>query len=771
MNIVRPSAALMGRLKFPLKFAVIAISFALPMLVVGYYFLHEINSNISFALNERRGVEYDRPLTRALFSLVNHQGVASRGVASEAESDKVDEAIAAITRADAKLGMDLKSSQNLDALRAVWSGARGSKGWQAAQKTHGDAIAAAATLITTVGNNSQLILDPDLDSFYLMDTTIIQVPGAAQKLALARDLASKIARDGKITADNRTDLTVIIGQFRTFVGNASSDLEQAVAFNPGIKSRLDADQKHSAEACDAFAAALETGFIKSGQRPNIASQQVEMLAAKAISALQGYHEVALSNLDRLLEIRADCFYARRTGVSVTVLLSFLLAVYLYLGFYNSTVGSVRSLVGTAKAISAGDFEQVVDLATKDEVGSLAADLTAMTQSLREVSMAAERIADGNFDIEFCARGENDALGKSLERMLLNLNSLMHEVIENTKVVDGMSCELSGVAENSRTAIESITESVETVRSASKESAMASQAMAQDCESQTVSAEQANSAMQNLRGAVSGVASDVARQLENTAKAEEIARESDETVRSTVESIVRISEQVESSAKHVTSLGARGEQIGSIVETITQIAEQTNLLALNAAIEAARAGDHGKGFAVVADEVRKLAERSELATREIGQLIEAVRTDVDKALDSMNLTNEEVKHGTERSSEALKSLQLMLETMMTVSKDAEQVTITSTKMSADTDLVMEAIAAVTSLTQSTSAGAEELTATAEHVNESVTVVSRGIREQEALIDQVATTAQQLQLRSQALSETVSRFKTRPHASSCDTRKAA
>jgi PAS domain S-box-containing protein len=121
---------------------------------------------------------------------------------------------------------------------------------------------------------------------------------------------------------------------------------------------------------------------------------------------------------------------------------------------------------------------------------------------------------------------------------------------------------------------------------------------------------------------------------------------------------KIADVVMNSAKTIEELGKTSEQIGEIVQVIEEIADQTNLLALNAAIEAARAGDQGRGFAVVADEVRKLAERTQKATKEIGQTIKRIQNETHQAVSAMNAGTGEVKRGAtaaEQASDALSKI--------------------------------------------------------------------------------------------------------------------
>ena len=261
-------------------------------------------------------------------------------------------------------------------------------------------------------------------------------------------------------------------------------------------------------------------------------------------------------------------------------------------------------------------------------------------------------------------------------------------------------------------------------------AASAEEMATGMKQQSEQTTQVSAAVEELSAAVV----EVARKSSDAAGAAEAAgrhaQEGEEVVGRSVAGIRRISEVVREGAGAVTDLGTRAEQIGRIVAVITDIADQTNLLALNAAIEAARAGEQGRGFAVVADEVRKLAERTQRATEEVSQSIDAIQQQTRSAVEQITAGGGEV----------------------------EQSVALADQTSAALRTILNGSRSVASMVQAIAAAGEQQAAASEQISRNVESISAVTRQSSEGAAQAATAATQLSTHAEQLQRLIGRFKT-------------
>ena len=142
-------------------------------------------------------------------------------------------------------------------------------------------------------------------------------------------------------------------------------------------------------------------------------------------------------------------------------------------------------------------------------------------------------------------------------------------------------------------------------------------------------------LEGLGRNISQAASAAEEAAESTRLMADLTRQGLQESDQAVSTVRQLQQQTGLTAERLESLVGHILQVNEVSKVIGEIADRTGMLSLNAAIEAAHAGAAGRGFAVVADEVRKLADRTSRQTQEIGDLLEAIRKDLDPAREAMD----------------------------------------------------------------------------------------------------------------------------------------
>jgi methyl-accepting chemotaxis protein len=669
IQLFRPASSLMARLTYARKFALIGLVLLVPAVLALRAYWTQQGTQIAFSAKERVGMVYLEPANELVVKLVEARSAAVRGE----PAPSLDTAVAAVDKVEASDGRTLETTKLWTALKGTIDKASTAEPGtpQDAFDAWTPAVSGALGLVVQVANGSNLILDPDLDTYYLMDTLITKLPSAADQAGQAGDLALIAGADG--TMDQRVALSTAKGGLSGTLGPLSDGLETAFT--------------HTARATlrDELTRPLETVKGAKGGR---------------VEAVAKMESVTTPVLDQLLKARVDRLTAARTRLAVVFGLALLVALYLFAGFFLSVRVAVAEISGRLRSLAERDTTALRAGLEAISRRDLTLEIAPQTEPIEapsrdELGDVARAVNAVREDTIASVQAYNDTRGA--------LSEAIGRVARGAQSVSGTSREMAGASEQTGRAVAEIAQAVADV--------------ARGAETQVHRTGSARATTDEVAAATQQGVADAQETVAAAQRTRQAAEAGGNAVSEVFEAMQAVRETSGAAAESIRGLSAKSDDIGGIAATITTIAEQTNLLALNAAIEAARAGESGRGFAVVAEEVRKLAEESERAAGTIAGLIGEMQSVTARTAQVIEAGAQRTAAGAESVEGAREAFALVGQSVDDMAARVEAIAAAIARIADRINGVEHDMGEVTSVAEVTSAASEEVTATAQETSAS------------------------------------------------------
>ncbi|MFC7419038.1 methyl-accepting chemotaxis protein [Iodobacter arcticus] len=376
----------MRSLSYPARFAVMGIVIAIGICFLGYSLYKVTETNRLFSAREQQGMAYIQPWLSLQADLqplraAKVAGLAANNSAWIGELEKV-----LASPEQTQLVKDLGFDSQRDALRQSWDEFRkqATEDPKNIEESYAKLSSKMTQHISDACDQSNLTLDPDIDTYYLMDTVCFRLPAyqdllgehmARGSIALKTEQAGQATRLIELRPLAQQNLDLSIGNLIR-VGNYNAEMS-----------------KHFDSALNAMSS--QYSKLQSELSPvSLESKTAEMLPTllqlhqQGSKAQEELNQSLQASLNKLLQVRVDGLTEQRNRYMGTSIIALILISLLGWAFYRALsmqLGSdPNTVVALVKLIAEGNLAVPIPPSAD---GSLLQAIDSMQKDLR--SMVAE----------------------------------------------------------------------------------------------------------------------------------------------------------------------------------------------------------------------------------------------------------------------------------------------------------------------------------------------------------------------------------------------
>ncbi|MFH0736298.1 MAG: methyl-accepting chemotaxis protein [bacterium] len=581
----------LNRFKLSHKLIIMGVSFSVPIAILLYFMITGYNKSINSTQKEIKGNIIITSIVKLIPLISEHSKITNDLIWSNNKSivhvEMIDREIDAsfnklkndITLYGESVGLDNETLSNENNQKFIYSDLL--TRWQNLRKNWIDFSNKKNTTnhiimynllieyLKLVGDKSELILDPDLDSYYLMITSVDVFPNLVSHLNIAilynEDLVNpQINSLAKIERLKVYKSLISEKAFDYALKNISKSLSEDEKFygkSNTLQINLNKILPEFELVINNFNNLLD--LIIENKEP-FDTEKYGILSSEALNKTVVLWQKVNLELNNLLVERKKSHSQNR-----------LAALILSLTALSLSLGSVMFLI---KSITQ-PLSKVTEIAKKIKEGKIYDAINDINKSNIKINNTSNK-------------DEILLLFGTISAMTTSLGSVLTQVQKSENLVS--------------TSAFKITNSVRQLESAAVEQAASTTQV-------SATSKQISSASNELTGVMNDVVAMVKESTDLT----------DQGLQNFLE-IKNVSNLLLSSSSNISEklalLNEKSAKVSSIIVTITKVADKINLLSLNAALEAEKAGKTGAGFSVVANEMKRLADQTAVGALNIEEII-------------------------------------------------------------------------------------------------------------------------------------------------------
>ena len=381
----------LNKLSLGKKLGASSLAFMVAIATLLVLLVHGDNKVIDFAAKEMIGVEVIKPVQKLITDVAKHRGTSNmllngdESVSSKLVTIREDitKDISIIDELNKRYTESLESDELWSDIKSEWAKlGQMSEHLEIKENfiAHNVLNKKIRHLITHVGDTSNLILDPHLDSYYLMDVVVNKIPVLSDEMGVLRGKAAGFLAAGEITAVQKAELKSLFKDVQKEVDSVIRGVEVVIKNNETLEPLLRTQIDAFIESSNWFMSDLEDSLFDTTELYADASALFDA-GTKAINTGLELFDVSTTQLNSLLDMRIDDGYRSMIILIGLAMLIVLLAIVLSVYVSRSITRTMSQMMEVFAKINEGKFDNDIETKSQDELGILLNEFKILQMNL------------------------------------------------------------------------------------------------------------------------------------------------------------------------------------------------------------------------------------------------------------------------------------------------------------------------------------------------------------------------------------------------------